>query len=288
MDKSRSALVYHTEVGKKDVLTAKKEAELARLIERGDGDARRRFIESNLRLVINIAGKYSKGDEVLKQDLIQQGNEGLVKAADRFDVNRGVRFSTHATWWVRQAITRYLNQSSFITLPVHRKQDVNRLIKIANECGVEDDDMYTGKSIRVFIDEFNKRYPKKNNKEYTSDDIKIMLENYHRLFVVSMSLPLFDEGGETLVDGIEDTNTADPSVVVDKDVVREEVKKSICKLSDRHLFVVVKRFDIDGEGEHTLEQIGKMIGVTRERVRQILAEAIGRLKNIMAHLEEGI
>jgi len=162
---------------------------------------------------------------------------------------------------------------------------VDKTSKIAREYKIEDDGMYRHGSAVIFMDEFNKRYPKKNGKKYTAYDIKVMLENYHRSVLVSMSLPFLDDSNETLADNIEDTNAVDPSVAAGEISTREEIKDFLCKLSERQRLVVVKRFDIDGKGEHTFEQIGKMIGVTRERVRQILVDALGRLKNIMAHLE---
>ncbi len=286
MNDSRSTEAYFSDMKRCLIIKREEEVELAHRMVKGDELARKKFIEANLRLVIKIARKYSKGDKVLEQDLIQQGNKGLIKAADKFDTIFEVKFSTYATWWVRQAITRYLNQSSFVTLPVYRKQDVNRMIKIAREYGITDEHSY--KSIVIFIKEFNERYPKKDDKKYTESDIKIILKNYHLLFLVSLSLPAFDDSEETLANNIEDVNAMDPINAVAKMITREEIKHFLGKLSERQRLVVIKRFDLDGKGEHKLEDIGKMLGVTRERIRQILAEAMGRLKNIMAHLQDEI
>ncbi len=281
MDENGGELVYYSYVNKQDFLSREEEVNLAHLVAQGDDLARRKFIETNLRIVVKIAKRFSIKHKVPVEDLIQEGTFGLMKAVEKFDPSKGVRFETYATWWIRQPILSFLN-FGIIWLPVHVKKDVHRLFKITRENNIEN--THDNDSIVKIVGEFNRVYPKKEG-EYTVGDIQKMLKNSLLYFQSSLSQPLFDNSDETLADSIMDINAVDPINDISRAHTRKEVRKFLCILNERYQLVLKKRFDLDNKGECTHKEIGVTIGVTRERVRQLIAESFAKLKNKMTHLQ---
>ena len=255
--------IYLNEIGVSPLLTADEEKDLARKAQRGDEPARQRMIESNLRLVVRIARRYiNRGLPLL--DLIEEGNLGLIHAVKKFDPERGFRFSTYATWWIRQTIERaIMNQSGSVRLPIHIMKDINSCLRAAQRIRQEQDRAPTASEIA----------------EYTERDIvevERLLGLHERVTLRSSNSGEGDAPGP--VDRLKARRDAEPSRCAQKDIVNEIVDRWVCALGEKQRTVVERRFGLHGYRRATLEQIGDEIGVTRERVRQIQIEAIMNLR----------
>ncbi len=258
-----SIRMYLCEIGKVDLLTAKQEAELARRIAKGDQSAKKLLAEANLRLVVSIAKKYiGRGLSFL--DLIQEGNIGLFRAVEKFDPDRGFKFSTYATWWIRQAITRAIaDQARTIRIPVHMVETINKLThtqrRLVQELGREP-------LIEELAAEMAMDIKKVRHIMKISQDI------------VSLEAPVGAEEDSKLGDFIEDQESLSPSELTNRNIIKENIHEMLHYLSPRERKIIEMRFGLkDGIG-HTLEEVGQEFGVTRERIRQIEAKALQKLK----------
>jgi RNA polymerase primary sigma factor len=235
------------------------------LIEQGQ-KARERLVEANTRLVVSVAKKY-RGMGIPFLDLIQAGNEGLLKAVDRFDHRRGHKFSTYATWWIRQAVTRFLSdQGRTIRLPVHLSDRIRRVFRVAQKI---EQDIGRRPTPEEIADEI---------KDLDSDKARWLLRVSRRS--VSLDKPIGDEkdSGE-LGDFIVDESTPSPAQVAEMRLLRENLERMLASLTPREARVLRMRFGLDGDRAHTLKEVGERIGVTRERVRQIVGKAIRKLRH---------
>lgn len=260
---SDSIRLYLCEIGKVDLLTAKEEVELARRIEKGDQSAKAKLAEANLRLVVSIAKKYiGRGLSFL--DLIQEGNIGLFRAVEKFDPNRGFKFSTYATWWIRQAITRAIaDQARTIRIPVHMVETINKLThaqrRLVQELGREP-------LIEELAAEMDMEVKKVRHIMKISQDI------------VSLEAPVGTEEDSKLGDFIEDDEALSPSDSTNRQLIKENIHEMLQYLSPRERKIIEMRFGLkDGVG-HTLEEVGQEFHVTRERIRQIEAKVLQKLK----------
>jgi RNA polymerase primary sigma factor len=258
-----SIRLYLCEIGKVPLLTAKEEIDLARAIRRGDQTAKQRLAEANLRLVVSIAKKYiGRGLSFL--DLIQEGNIGLFRAVEKFDPNRGFKFSTYATWWIRQAITRAIaDQARTIRIPVHMVETINKLThaqrRLVQELGREP-------LIEELAAEMDMDIKKVRHIMKISQDI------------VSLEAPVGTEEDSKLGDFIEDDDALSPSDVTNRQIIKENIHEMLQYLSPRERKIIEMRFGLkDGVG-HTLEEVGHEFNVTRERIRQIEAKVLQKLK----------
>lgn len=261
--------IYLSEIGMSPLLSADEEKQLARRAQQGDEDARQRMIESNLRLVVKIARRYiNRGLPLL--DLIEEGNLGLIHAVKKFDPERGFRFSTYSTWWIRQTIERaIMNQSGAVRLPIHVRKDINACLRAA-------------RSLRQYSDRAPTAAEIAESMERSAADVERLLSLHDR---VTLHTGMAQEA-ESPVDRLEARRDAEPSRCAQRQVVRDIVDQWVQALSDKQRAVVERRFGLHGYRRATLEQIGSEIGVTRERVRQIQLDA---LKNLRAMMEsEGI
>jgi RNA polymerase nonessential primary-like sigma factor len=258
--------LYLSEIGFSPLLTAEEEVYFARRALRGDEAARKRMIESNLRLVVKIARRYmNRGLPLL--DLIEEGNLGLIHAVKKFDPEKGFRFSTYATWWIRQTIERALmNQTRTIRLPIHVVKEINVYLRAARRLTQELDREPTAEEIAVLLD----REP---------DDVDRMLGLNDRL--VTSGNILGRDGERNLLDMIPDSEESDPSNQCQADDIHMVLEHWLERLTDKQRAVVERRFGLHGHERATLEQVGEQIGVTRERVRQIQMDALARLRSIM-------
>jgi len=263
MDATR---LYLGEIGFSPLLSAEEEVHFARLAQKGDEAGRRRMIESNLRLVVKISRRYlNRGLALL--DLIEEGNLGLIRAVEKFDPERGFRFSTYATWWIRQTIERaIMNQTRTIRLPIHVVKEINVYLRAARQLTQTLDHEPSCEEIAELLDK-------------PIDDVKRMMGLNER--VTSVDVPLGRDGDKSLLDAIPDENNLDPSELLQDEDVRGNIDAWLDKLSDKQREVVARRFGLHGYDVSTLEQVGEQIGVTRERVRQIQIEALKRLREIM-------
>ena len=257
--------IYLSEIGISPLLTADEEKHYARLALQGDEPARQRMIESNLRLVVKIARRYlNRGLPLL--DLIEEGNLGLIHAVKKFDPERGFRFSTYATWWIRQTIERaIMNQSGTVRLPIHVIKDINSCLRAARRLRQQQETPPTNADIA----------------EYTNRDVadvERLMALHNRVTVRGSS----NGDDSSPVDRLEARRDAEPQRRAQKDLVQDIVDRWVCKLSDKQRAVVERRFGLHGYRRETLEKIGREIGVTRERVRQIQLDA---LKNLRAMME---
>jgi RNA polymerase nonessential primary-like sigma factor len=258
--------MYLSEIGFSPLLTAQEEVYFARRVLQGDASARGRMVESNLRLVVKIARRYmNRGLSLL--DLIEEGNLGLIHAVEKFDPERGFRFSTYATWWIRQTIERALmNQTRTIRLPIHIIKEINGYLRTArqlaqtldHEPSADDVAQATGKSV---------------------NEVKRMLQLNER--VTSVDTPIGKDEDRSLLDAIPDDNNADPSQLLEDSDLNEKLALWLDQLNDKQRTVVKRRFGLGGQEKATLEQVGNEIGVTRERVRQIQIDALCRLRKIL-------
>ena len=258
-----SIRMYLCEIGEVDLLSAKEEGELARAIARGDQSAKARLAEANLRLVVSIAKKYiGRGLSFL--DLIQEGNIGLFRAVEKFDPNRGFKFSTYATWWIRQAITRAIaDQARTIRIPVHMVETINKLThtqrRLVQELGREP--LVEELAAEMDMDEKKVRHILKISQD-----------------IVSLEAPVGAEEDSKLGDFIEDSDTLSPADQTNRQLIKENILEMLTYLSPRERKIIEMRFGLkDGIG-HTLEEVGKEFGVTRERIRQIEAKVLHKLR----------
>lgn len=258
--------LYLSEIGFSPLLSAEEEVYFARRAQKGDEDSRKRMIESNLRLVVKIARRYlNRGLALL--DLIEEGNLGLIRAVEKFDPERGFRFSTYATWWIRQTIERaIMNQTRTIRLPIHVVKEINVYLRAGRQLAQRLDHEPTPEEIAEVLDK-------------PPEDVKRMLGLNER--VTSVDVPLGRDADKSLLDAIPDENNTDPSDILQDVDVRGNIDVWLCQLSDKQREVVERRFGLHGYDVSTLEEVGNQIGVTRERVRQIQIEALKRLREIM-------
>jgi RNA polymerase nonessential primary-like sigma factor len=256
--------LYLNEVGTSVLLTAEEEVAIARRIRQGDEAARRRMIESNLRLVVKLARRYiDRGLPLL--DLIEEGNLGLIHAVRKFDPERGFRFSTYATWWIRQTIERaIMNQTRTVRLPIHVIKDINSCLRAARHLRQSNGSPPAASDIAAYLD----REP---------GEVERLIALHERVSIGSSS---FDDEPGTL-DMLADGPEGEPPQCVQQEHVTAIVDEWLLKLDDKQRAVVEQRFGLHGCRRLTLEEIGQEIGVTRERVRQIQLEALNNLKRMM-------
>ncbi|HQY71520.1 MAG TPA: RNA polymerase sigma factor RpoS [Pseudomonadales bacterium] len=258
--------MYLSEIGFSPLLTAEEERHYARLALKGDEAGRKRMIESNLRLVVKISRRYlNRGLSLL--DLIEEGNLGLIRAVEKFDPERGFRFSTYATWWIRQTIERaIMNQTRTIRLPIHVVKELNVYLRAARELTQKLDHEPTAEEIAELVDK-------------PVEDVKRMLGLNER--VTSVDVPLGPDSDRSLLDTIADTQVSDPAELLQDEDMRESIAAWLEELSDKQREVIARRFGLAGYEGATLEEVGREIGLTRERVRQIQVEALRRLREIL-------
>ena len=256
--------MYLKEIGRVPLLTAEEEVDLARRMEAGDESARHRLEEANLRLVVSIAKRYV-GRGMLFLDLIQEGNLGLLKAVEKFDYSKGYKFSTYATWWIRQAITRAIaDQARTIRIPVHMVETINKLIRIS----------------RQLLQELG-RDPRP---EEIAKEMGISVARVHEIMKiaqepVSLETPIGEEEDSHLGDFIEDEAAPAPAEAASFMLLREQLEEVLETLTDREKNVLRLRFGLEDGRSRTLEEVGQSFGVTRERIRQIEAKALRKLRH---------
>ncbi|EIJ78904.1 RNA polymerase sigma factor RpoD [Bacillus methanolicus PB1] len=256
--------MYLKEIGRVDLLSAEEEIELAKRIEQGDEEAKRRLAEANLRLVVSIAKRYV-GRGMLFLDLIQEGNMGLIKAVEKFDYRKGYKFSTYATWWIRQAITRAIaDQARTIRIPVHMVETINKLIRVQRQLLQDLGREPTPEEIAEDMD---------LTPEKVREILKIAQEP------VSLETPIGEEDDSHLGDFIEDQDATSPSDHAAYELLKEQLEDVLDTLTDREENVLRLRFGLDDGRTRTLEEVGKVFGVTRERIRQIEAKALRKLRH---------
>lgn len=256
--------MYLKEIGRVPLLSADDEMELAKRIENGDEEAKRRLAEANLRLVVSIAKRYV-GRGMLFLDLIQEGNMGLIKAVEKFDHKKGFKFSTYATWWIRQAITRAIaDQARTIRIPVHMVETINKLIRVSRqllqELGREPAPEEIAAEMELSV-------------EKVREIMKIAQEP------VSLETPIGEEDDSHLGDFIEDQEALAPADAAAYELLKEQLEDVLDTLTEREENVLRLRFGLDDGRTRTLEEVGKVFGVTRERIRQIEAKALRKLRH---------
>ncbi|HJV17834.1 MAG TPA: RNA polymerase sigma factor RpoD [Bacillales bacterium] len=256
--------MYLKEIGRVDLLSAEEEINLAKRIEEGDEEAKRRLAEANLRLVVSIAKRYV-GRGMLFLDLIQEGNMGLIKAVEKFDYDKGFKFSTYATWWIRQAITRAIaDQARTIRIPVHMVETINKLIRVQRQLLQDLGREPTPEEIGEDMD-------------LTPDKVREILKIAQE--PVSLETPIGEEDDSHLGDFIEDQDATSPSEHAAYELLKEQLEDVLDTLTDREENVLRLRFGLDDGRTRTLEEVGKVFGVTRERIRQIEAKALRKLRH---------
>ena len=256
--------MYLKDIGKVPLLSGEEEARLAQLMQEGDEDAKQKLSESNLRLVVSIAKRYvGRGMQFL--DLIQEGNLGLMKAVDKFDYTKGFKFSTYATWWIRQAITRAIaDQARTIRIPVHMVETINRQVRVS----------------RSLLQQLGREpTPEEIANEMGVPEEKVIEIQKIAQDPVSLETPIGEEEDSHLVDFIEDDKTVAPSDVAAYAVLKEQMLSVLHKLTPREEMVLRLRYGIDDGRPRTLEEVGKEFNVTRERIRQIEAKALRKLRH---------
>ena len=256
--------MYLKEIGKVPLLSAEEEIELAKRMENGDQEAKKRLAEANLRLVVSIAKRYV-GRGMLFLDLIQEGNLGLIKAVEKFDYRKGYKFSTYATWWIRQAITRAIaDQARTIQIPVHMVETINKLIRVSRqllqELGREPTPEEISEEMGMPVDRVR-------------EILKISQEP------VSLETPIGEEEDSHLGDFIQDDNVPVPAEAASFTLLREQLVEVLGTLTEREQKVLRLRFGLDDGRARTLEEVGKEFNVTRERIRQIEAKALRKLRH---------
>ena len=256
--------MYLKEIGKVPLLTAEEEIELAKKMEQGDQEAKKRLAEANLRLVVSIAKRYV-GRGMLFLDLIQEGNLGLIKAVEKFDYRKGYKFSTYATWWIRQAITRAIaDQARTIRIPVHMVETINKLIRVSRQLLQELGREPTPEEIAEEMD-----MPVERVREI----LKISQEP------VSLETPIGEEEDSHLGDFIQDDNVPVPADAATFTLLKEQLDEVLSTLTEREQKVLILRFGLEDGRARTLEEVGKEFNVTRERIRQIEAKALRKLRH---------
>lgn len=256
--------MYLKEIGKVDLLKSEEEIELAKRIEQGDLEAKQKLCESNLRLVVSIARRYlNRGLSFL--DLIQEGNLGLIKAVGKFDYTKGYKFSTYATWWIRQAITRSIaDQARTIRIPVHMVETINKLIRIQRQLL---QDLGREPSLEEIADEMGITVEKVREIKKISQD------------PVSLETPIGEEGDSHLGDFIPDEDMPAPAEAAAYSMLKEQLNDVLNTLNEREKQVLILRFGLNDGRPRTLEEVGKEFNVTRERIRQIEAKALRKLRH---------
>ncbi len=256
--------MYLKEIGKISLLSLDEELALSKRVEEGDEEAKKTLAESNLRLVVSIAKRYV-GRNLSFLDLIQEGNIGLMKAVDKFDASKGYKFSTYATWWIRQAITRAIaDQAKTIRVPVHMVETINKLKRIQRQMTLE------------------------LNREPTEEELAKKMgtteEKVREIFKISqdplsLETPIGEEDDSHLGDFLKDESSMSPEEYAINEVLKDEIQEVLCTLTPREEEVLKLRFGLKGGTCHTLEEVGNMFGVTRERIRQIEAKALRKLRH---------
>ncbi|RAP27978.1 RNA polymerase sigma factor RpoD [Candidatus Marinamargulisbacteria bacterium SCGC AG-343-D04] len=258
-----SVKMYLREIGTVKLLSADQEIELAKRMENGDDEAKQSMINANLRLVVSIAKKYI-GQGLLFLDLIQEGNAGLIRAAEKFDYRKGFKFSTYATWWIKQGVTRAIaDQSRTIRVPVHMVETIYKFKKTS----------------RLLTQKLG-RQP---TEEEVSEETGIPLENIvtirkYAQLPISLETPIGQEEGSELGNFVEDKNSITPDNRTEKNMLRESILSSMENLNEREQMILKLRFGIDDGRQRTLEEVGKVYGVTRERIRQIEEKALQKMR----------
>jgi len=258
-----SVRMYLREIGRISLIPAEEEVRLAKLIEKGDEIAKKKLAEANLRLVVSIAKKYV-GRGLTLLDLIQEGNIGLLRAVEKFDYKKGYKFSTYATWWIRQAVTRAIaDQARTIRIPVHMVETINKLIRtqrqLVQDLGREPLPEEIAAEMGISVDK-------------VEHIIKISQET------VSLEAPVGEEEDSRLGDFIEDKESASPEEVATNELLKDQIKDILQFLGAREQKILRMRFGLEDGKTHTLEEVGQEFGVTRERIRQIEAKALQKLK----------
>lgn len=263
-----SVQMYLREIGKVSLLTADEEVELAKRIEQGDNEARKRLAEANLRLVVSIAKKYTGRKNLSLLDLIQEGNLGLFRAVEKFDYRKGYKFSTYGTWWIRQAITRALaDQSRTIRIPVHMVETINKFTQVQR---------------RLLQDLGRDPLP-----EEIASEMELPVEKIRHIMKISQETVSIDasvgddEEDSTLKDFIEDEETITPGQAAARQILREHVREILADLTPREQKILEMRFGLTDGLNHTLEEVGREFEVTRERIRQIEAKALEKIREHM-------
>jgi RNA polymerase primary sigma factor len=258
-----SVRMYLREIGKIPLLTAQEEIKLAKRVEADDEIARKKLAEANLRLVVSIAKKYI-GRGLTLLDLIQEGNIGLLRAVEKFDWRKGYKFSTYATWWIRQAITRAIaDQARTIRIPVHMVETINKLVRAQRQ---------------LVQDLGREPLPEEIAAEMGIDVAKVKHILKISQETVSLEAPVGEEEDSRLADFIEDKEALSPEEVAIYELIKGHIKDSLQFLSPREQKILRMRFGLEGGRTHTLEEVGQEFGVTRERIRQIEAKALQKLK----------
>lgn len=260
--------LYLKEIGFSPLLSAEEEVYYGRLAKKGDPLGRNRMIESNLRLVVKIARKYyNRGMEF--SDLIEEGNLGLLRAVDKFDPERGFRFSTYATWWIRQTIERaIMNQTRTVRLPIHVLRELNLYLSTAKKLLKEQDREPTYQEIADALDK-------------SIEDVKNMMELNEHMVSLDTQVSSEDYTGKSYVDTLADKSITDPEELLAKERLNASVDDCLQKLNDKQREVLCRRFGLAGYDKQTLEEVGKTVGLTRERVRQIQMSALKALRVIL-------
>ena len=261
-DEDEPIKLYMKDIGKVPLLDAEEETKLAKQASLGDEEARKRLAEANLRLVVSVAKHYN-GCGLALLDLIQEGNLGLMKAVEKFDYTKGFKFSTYATWWIRQAITRAIaDQAKTIRVPVHMVETINKVVRarrtLTQELGREP----SNKEIAEMLGEDEDRVTEIMS--FSQDP-------------VSMEAPVGDEDDSHLGDFVQDSNALSPEENAIAEMRNKQISLAMKDLTDREQEVITLRFGLDGNQPHTLEEVGQMFHVTRERIRQIEAKALRKL-----------
>ena len=258
--------MYLKEIGRTPLLTSKEEKELAKRIERGDEMARKKLVQANLRLVVSLAKRYvNRSPHLSILDLIQEGNIGLSRAVDKFDYKKGFKFSTYATWWIRQAITRALaDYSRTIRIPVHMVETITKYTqakrRLMQELGREPLSEEVATEMSLDVEKI--RYIQKISQE-----------------VISLESPVGDEGEDsTLSDFIKDESSLSPDQLASQALLRDQIRGILNDLTEREQKILSMRFGLEDNITHTLEEVGKVFGVTRERIRQIEAKSLERIR----------
>ena len=258
--------LYLSEIGASPLLTAEEEVKYARLAQKGDEFARRKMIVCNLRLVVKISRRYlNRGLALL--DLVEEGNLGLIRAVEKFDPERGFRFSTYATWWIRQTIERgIMNQTRTIRLPIHVVKEINAYLRKSRE--------------------LTQSLDHEPSAEEVAEALNIDVQDVKRLMGLNERTPSMDvaygkDSDRPLVDMVADENVDDPSELLQSDAVNGHLDEWLNQLNDKQRSVIERRFGLHGFDNATLEQVADELGVTRERVRQIQMDALNRLRHIL-------